>query len=154
MVAPGRTWSKGLAKHVLLEEWATEADSTMLAQLKVILTTNVAETALTLPNVKFVMDFGLVTLSHGKVLRTVWTAKQNIQQRRGRAGRTSDGECFAVYSRDLYDALDEVDSGAEADTCRLSCQGHLWSELGCVAGAGQPHQGHVRARAPRRDLRN
>lgn len=71
---------------------------------RVILSTNVAETSITLPSVRIVIDLG-----RQKILQfhpqyrvnsypIVATSRQSITQRRGRAGRTESGWCFHLYS--------------------------------------------------------
>lgn len=76
---------------------------------KVVLTTNVAETSLTIPDVVCVIDSGLVRISDelAGALRTVWEGKSNVAQRRGRAGRVSPGTFFALFTRARYELLDE-----------------------------------------------
>jgi ATP-dependent RNA helicase DDX35 len=70
---------------------------------KVILATNIAESSLTIPDIRFVVDCGYV-----KVKMFDWEAgidkmivvpcgKSSANQRAGRAGRVNDGECFRAY---------------------------------------------------------
>ena len=62
--------------------------------------TNVAETSLTIPNVKYVVDTGKVkTKFYDKVtgvaaFRVTWTSQAAANQRSGRAGRTGPGHCY------------------------------------------------------------
>ena len=70
---------------------------------RIILATNVAETSLTLPNVRVVIDSGLVRRTHYHAGRS-YLALSNIaadsaQQRMGRAGRTGPGLCFRLWGR-------------------------------------------------------
>lgn len=68
---------------------------------KVILCTNVAETSVTVPGVKLVIDSGLVrrTRYHAGrgALSLVAIAKDSAEQRRGRAGRLSAGRCLRLW---------------------------------------------------------
>jgi len=70
---------------------------------RVILATNVAETSLTVPGVRYVVDTGLARVkrySHrNKVeqLQVEPIAQAAAQQRAGRCGRTSGGVCFRLY---------------------------------------------------------
>ncbi|XP_028274222.1 3'-5' RNA helicase YTHDC2 [Parambassis ranga] len=72
---------------------------------KIILSTNIAETSITINDVVFVIDSGKVkeksfdTLSHVSMLKTVWISKASALQRKGRAGRCRPGVCFHLYSR-------------------------------------------------------
>lgn len=71
------------------------------ARRRVILATNVAETAVTLPRIGVVVDAGLVRQTryrdgHG-VLTTVAIALDSAEQRRGRAGRLQPGHCLRLW---------------------------------------------------------
>jgi HrpA-like RNA helicase len=79
---------------------------------KIILATNIAETSLTIPGVRFVIDCGLVKMksminSQLEVLRIVPASKATIIQRTGRAGREAPGECFRLYRESDFDKLVE-----------------------------------------------
>uniref|UniRef100_A0A669BJE7 RNA helicase n=1 Tax=Oreochromis niloticus TaxID=8128 RepID=A0A669BJE7_ORENI len=72
---------------------------------KIILSTNIAETSITINDVVFVIDSGKVkeksfdTLSNVSMLKTVWISKASALQRKGRAGRCRPGICFHLFSR-------------------------------------------------------
>ncbi|XP_037535032.1 3'-5' RNA helicase YTHDC2 [Nematolebias whitei] len=72
---------------------------------KIILSTNMAETSITISDVVFVIDSGKVkeksfdTLSRVSVFKTAWISKARVLQRKGRAGRCCPGFCFYLYSR-------------------------------------------------------
>lgn len=70
---------------------------------KVVLSTNVAETSLTLPGIGVVIDSGLVrqTRYHRDrgFLTLVPIAEDSAEQRGGRAGRLADGVCLRLWSR-------------------------------------------------------
>ncbi|KAI4317301.1 hypothetical protein L6164_025181 [Bauhinia variegata] len=78
---------------------------------KVIFATNLAETSLTIPGVKFVVDSGLVKDSRFEpgsgmnVLRVCWTSQSSANQRAGRAGRTEPGRCYRLYSESDYESM-------------------------------------------------
>ena len=71
---------------------------------KVILATNIAETAVTIDDVVFVVDSGRLKEksydAHTGVstLQAAWISRASAQQRRGRAGRVRPGECYRLYS--------------------------------------------------------
>jgi len=71
---------------------------------RVIFTTNIAETSLTIPNVKAVIDSGFERMAFDdfatdlRTLRLSRIAMQNAVQRTGRAGRTQKGLCVRLWS--------------------------------------------------------
>ena len=70
---------------------------------KVIVATNVAETSITIPDCRYVIDTAKVKEQGFKdgltCLTEVWTSQASTRQRRGRAGRTRAGTCFKLYTR-------------------------------------------------------
>lgn len=73
-------------------------------QRRIVLSTNVAETSLTVPGIKYVIDTGLVRMSRYshrlKVQRLPIEpiSQASAKQRAGRCGRTSEGICIRLYS--------------------------------------------------------
>lgn len=71
---------------------------------KIILATNIAETSLTIPGVRFVIDTGLARLSRyspqarTRRLPIEEIAQSSAEQRKGRAGRVAHGVCIRLYS--------------------------------------------------------
>ncbi|WP_047519120.1 ATP-dependent RNA helicase HrpA [Microbacterium sp. ZOR0019] len=80
---------------------------------RVILATNVAETSLTVPGIKYVIDTGTARISRysnrSKVQRLPIEAisQASANQRSGRAGRTSDGIAIRLYSEEDFDRRPE-----------------------------------------------
>ncbi|XP_010077327.1 PREDICTED: probable ATP-dependent RNA helicase YTHDC2 [Pterocles gutturalis] len=72
---------------------------------KIILSTNIAETSITVNDVVFVIDSGKMkeksfdALSCVTMLKMVWISKASAIQRKGRAGRCKPGVCFHLFSR-------------------------------------------------------
>jgi len=75
---------------------------------RIVLATNVAETSLTIPGIKYVIDTGTVRISRysyrTKVQRLPIEAisQASANQRKGRCGRVSDGVCIRLYSEDDF----------------------------------------------------
>jgi ATP-dependent helicase HrpA len=80
---------------------------------RVVLATNVAETSLTVPGIKYVVDPGTARISRNshrlKVQRLPIEAvsQASANQRAGRCGRTSDGICIRLYSEEDFLARTE-----------------------------------------------
>ncbi|KAF8766215.1 hypothetical protein HU200_007721 [Digitaria exilis] len=72
---------------------------------KIILSTNIAETAVTIDDVVFVIDSGRMKeksydpYNNVSTLHASWVSKASARQREGRAGRCQPGICYHLYSR-------------------------------------------------------
>ncbi len=79
-------------------------------QRRVILATNVAETSLTVPGIRHVVDSGLARISRysprGKVqrLHVERISRASAEQRQGRCGREAEGICIRLYSEEDFAA--------------------------------------------------
>jgi ATP-dependent helicase HrpA len=80
---------------------------------RIILATNVAETSLTVPGIRYVIDSGVARIS-----RYSWRSKiqrlpiekisqASANQRKGRCGRVADGVCIRLYDEDDFNLRDE-----------------------------------------------
>lgn len=73
-----------------------------------VVATNVAETSLTIPNIKYVVDTGMVKRRYyDKVtgvssFKITWTSRASADQRAGRAGRVEPGHCYRLYSSAVF----------------------------------------------------
>ena len=71
---------------------------------KVVVATNIAETSLTIPGIRFVIDTGLARISRyvpqsrTRRLPVEPVAQSSADQRKGRCGRVSDGVCIRLYA--------------------------------------------------------
>jgi ATP-dependent helicase HrpA len=80
---------------------------------RVVLATNVAETSLTVPGIRNVVDSGLARISRysvrGKVQRLPIEpiSRASADQRKGRCGRESEGICVRLYAADEFDLRPE-----------------------------------------------
>ena len=92
---------------------------------KVILSTNIAETSVTLPGVRYVIDTGLVKARSynprlGMDLLLVQpVSKGQARQRMGRAGREQAGSCYRLYTEESFEELQEH-TVPEIKRCNLS----------------------------------
>ncbi|KAG7212083.1 hypothetical protein KM043_012436 [Ampulex compressa] len=84
-----------------------------------VVSTNVAETSLTIPNVKYVIDCGRCkTRMYDKITgvttyRICYTSKASANQRAGRAGRMGPGHCYRLYSSAVFNDQFEQFSQSE-----------------------------------------
>ncbi len=80
---------------------------------RIVLATNVAETSLTVPGIKYVIDPGTARISRYSYRTKVQrlpiepVSQASANQRKGRCGRTSDGICVRLYSEDDFTARPE-----------------------------------------------
>lgn len=97
-------------------------------KVKVILATNIAESSVTINDVRVVVDSGLHRertydpKSRMTSLDTVWVCQSNAVQRKGRAGRLREGRVFRLYSREQLGAapwrpVPEIQRCGLAQTC-------------------------------------
>merc|ERR1719217_1911146 len=76
---------------------------------KIIVSTNIAETSVTIDGVVYVVDPGLFKQklynprTHAESLLVSPISKASAQQRAGRAGRTRPGKCFRLYTPDTFE---------------------------------------------------
>lgn len=83
------------------------------AKRRIVLATNVAETSLTVPGIKYVIDTGVARISRyshrTKVQRLPIEriSRASANQRSGRSGRTSDGIAIRLYSQEDFDSRPE-----------------------------------------------
>jgi ATP-dependent RNA helicase DHX33 len=98
---------------------------------KCILATNIAETSITIPGIKYVIDTGKCKekrymsrdIGGGfDTLRTKDITQSSAMQRAGRAGREGPGSCFRLYTQD---AFKEMDLTADPEILRRSFVGSL-----------------------------
>ncbi len=83
------------------------------ANPKIVLATNVAETSLTVPGIRYVIDPGLARISRYSFRSKVQqlpvepVSQASANQRMGRCGRVSEGVCFRLYSQDDFEERPE-----------------------------------------------
>ncbi len=78
---------------------------------KIIAATNIAESSITIPDVRFVFDFLLCKENHYDIesqsehLQLHFVCKANADQRAGRAGRVAEGLCFRMLPQKQFTSL-------------------------------------------------
>lgn len=93
----------------------------------VILATNVAETSLTIPGIRYVFDCGrskerkFDRVSGVQSFEVGWISKASASQRSGRAGRTGPGHCYRLYSSAVYER--DFQEFAEPELLRMPIEG-------------------------------
>jgi len=77
---------------------------------RIVLATNVAETSLTVPGIRYVVDPGVARMSRYSARTKVQRlpiepiSQASANQRKGRCGRVSEGVCVRLYSEDDFNA--------------------------------------------------
>ncbi|XP_033627885.1 probable ATP-dependent RNA helicase DHX37 [Asterias rubens] len=93
-----------LAPHQQAKVFQPPPENTRLC----VVATNVAETSLTIPGIKYLVDTGRVKKRYyDKVtgvssFKITWTSQASANQRAGRAGRTEPGHCYRLYSSAVF----------------------------------------------------
>ena len=79
---------------------------------RIILSTNIAETSITIPGIRYVVDTGFVKIKlydqtrNLETLAVVPISKASAIQRAGRAGRVGPGKCYRLYTDQSFFQLD------------------------------------------------
>ncbi len=77
---------------------------------KIIVATNIAETSITIPGIRYVIDTGLARISQymprsrTTALPVQTISRSSADQRLGRCGRIEDGVCIRLYTQEDYDS--------------------------------------------------
>ena len=81
---------------------------------KVVFATNSAETSITIPGIKYVVDTGRVkekifdAKKNMSALVVKAISKSSAEQRKGRAGRMSSGKCYRLYTEEDFSAMEPI----------------------------------------------
>uniref|UniRef100_H0V1F8 ATP-dependent RNA helicase DHX33 n=1 Tax=Cavia porcellus TaxID=10141 RepID=H0V1F8_CAVPO len=92
---------------------------------KVIISTNIAETSITITGIKYVVDTGMVKAkkynpdSGLEVLAVQRVSKTQAWQRTGRAGREDSGVCYRLYTEEEFEKFDKM-TVPEIQRCNLA----------------------------------
>ena len=104
---------------------------------KVVVATNIAETSLTIPGIRYVIDSGTARISRYlprkriQRLQVELIAQSNALQRAGRAGRVGPGVCIRLYSEEVFEQLREY---AEPEILRSNLAGVILQMLSLDLG--------------------
>jgi len=78
---------------------------------KIVISTNVAESGVTVDGVLFVIDTGLkyevIYKNRTDVLKQEFISKDSAEQRKGRAGRTAPGTCYRLFTANEFEQFDD-----------------------------------------------
>ncbi|THH12553.1 hypothetical protein EW146_g7588 [Bondarzewia mesenterica] len=93
----------------------------------VVVSTNVAETSLTIPGIRYVVDCGRAkerryNVANGiQAFQISWISKASAAQRAGRAGRTGPGHCYRLYSSAVFENY--FDQFSQPEILRMPIEG-------------------------------
>jgi ATP-dependent RNA helicase TDRD9 len=120
-----RLWIIPLHSSITIEEQRQAFVQPQAGQRKVILSTNIAESSITIPDIKYVIDFCLTKElkcdleTNYQALMMNWASMASMTQRKGRAGRCSGGRCYRLISRKFRDTYIQEYSMPEMQRCPL-----------------------------------
>jgi HrpA-like RNA helicase len=145
----GRLWLLPLHGSLAAREQKMVFEKPPHGVRKVVLATNVAETALTVDDVRYVIDTGRLkemTFDGHKglaILEDAWVSKASATQRRGRAGRTAPGACLKLFSQNKHAQLEKQQTPEIQRTPLES----LCLRVKAILG-GNPHESLIEAISP------
>ncbi|KAJ2884535.1 putative ATP-dependent RNA helicase DHR1 [Coemansia aciculifera] len=92
-----------------------------------VVATNVAETSITIPGIRYVVDTGLAkeksydAQTQVQSFEVGWTSQASSNQRMGRAGRTGPGHCYRIFSSAVFN--DQFPKFSEPEVMRMPIEG-------------------------------
>ncbi|MFO7558137.1 MAG: ATP-dependent RNA helicase HrpA [Desulfobacterales bacterium] len=104
---------KGVAVLPLFARLSAEEQKKIFKKIpdrKIIVSTNIAETSITIPGIRYVVDTGLARISsyspRSRItsLPIVPVSKSSADQRKGRCGRVENGTCIRLFSEEDYES--------------------------------------------------
>ncbi|CAI5729208.1 unnamed protein product [Peronospora effusa] len=107
-----KLWALPLHGSLSGGDQATVFKSAPAGKTKVIVSTNIAETSITINDITAVIDSGKVkemvydNRARRSQLLDCWAARAACDQRKGRAGRVQAGTCYRLFSRKRFAAMD------------------------------------------------
>jgi ATP-dependent helicase HrpB len=127
----------GVRVHMLFADLSYKQQEEALlpdagGQRKVVLSTSIAETSLTIEGIKVVIDSGYARVPRFDVrsgltrLETIRVTKDSADQRKGRAGRLGPGVCYRLWSENLSLAAQRKPEILEADLAPMVLELMQW----------------------------
>ncbi|CAF1234620.1 unnamed protein product, partial [Didymodactylos carnosus] len=95
---------KNLKSYPLIQSQSAKEQQIIINSHSIFFSTTVAETSLTFPSLKYVIDTGIINMpvydleTDTTILKESPAARSTIKQRKGRVGRTQNGEYYALYN--------------------------------------------------------
>lgn len=102
-----------LHSEIALEQQMQAFQRAHAGYRKIIISTSIAESSITVPDIRFVIDFCLTKqtytdeLTNYTSLELCWAPRSCLKQRQGRAGRVERGCYYALVRHGFFDELDE-----------------------------------------------
>ncbi|XP_021341941.1 putative ATP-dependent RNA helicase TDRD9 [Mizuhopecten yessoensis] len=114
-----------LHSSITLEEQSKVFEMPGTGERKIILSTNIAESSITVPDIKYVIDFCLTknlvadAETNYTSLQTEWASRANCNQRKGRSGRVSNGRVYRMITRYFWEHFIQDFGIPEMQRCPL-----------------------------------
>jgi HrpA-like RNA helicase len=111
--------------YPLIQSQSAAEQRSYIEHGSVFFSTTVAETSLTFPSLKYVVDTGMINIPVYKpdkrrtVMTKIRAAESTIKQRLGRLGRTQDGEYYALYDFRVEDQCFPIPQICQLDLSNL-----------------------------------
>jgi HrpA-like RNA helicase len=92
---------------------------------RIMISTNIAESSITFPDIEYVVDSGLrrtnidSTVGYFQMLKDERISRANVLQRAGRAGRTKPGQYYGAFTTEQMQGMDVFPSAADVSMDRL-----------------------------------
>lgn len=102
-----------LHSDIIIDQQKRVFEAPQPTRRKVIISTRIAESSITVADVKYVIDLCLTKelwcdpYTNYTHLRMEWASTSSLNQRKGRAGRVSDGACYRLITREFFQKFED-----------------------------------------------
>ena len=102
--------------HSMVDNQLDVFNKIAAGQTRIVLSTNISESSVTIPNVRYVFDYGQTKQIeynpkfHCPVLQKTTISKASAAQRMGRCGRLMPGVCIRLYSKTQFEEMNPYDT--------------------------------------------